>query len=224
MYQVRLADIFWHHVATSLLDLLRFTHNSDTSAATGCAWLHYVHVFEVAHFSVDQPSLVVLWEYVGRWADVKRLAMKTFHTLHIPPHVVLPSNCPWASKVINVLLTVHVFQSALLEETCPDHVPAWTSHVFETCHLQRVDHTVVGVRTIGDFETWSFVRLQLVLGKLYDSRVVLGEISLLPKERWVGEEDVWIPGREWALDESYNLIGWTSQILISECMLTLLVC
>ena len=112
--------------------------------------------------------------------------------------------------MVKVLVLIDVTQPALSEETSPADVVLGVANVPKTGHLKRVNHTVIGVGAVRDLETWSFVWLQLVLCKLHDSRVILGQVPLFTEEWRVGEEDIWISGGERALDESNDLVGWTS--------------
>ena len=76
--------------------------------------------------------------------------------------------------MIDMLLGVHVPQAALLEETSPDAVPRGPCHMPKTGHFQGVDHAVVGVGAVRDFEARRAVWLELFLIILYDPAVVRG--------------------------------------------------
>ena len=153
--------------------MLCFADHTDATATARRARLHDVHVLEVTDLSVDLPPLVILREDVSGWADVEGFTMKSLHSLHISPHIVLSTDGPRACKMVNFLLWIQVLQSTLLEQACPDHVPARARDVSEASHLEGVDNAVVSVSALRHFKARSLVRLQLILGVLDDAIVVL---------------------------------------------------
>ena len=99
----------------SFINLL-FLSDYSNAFSTACTdRLHYVHIFEIADFSVYVPPLIVFGHNVSRWCDVERLAMEAPHALHVSPHVVLAADAPGAGKVVNVLIGVKVFKAGLFE-------------------------------------------------------------------------------------------------------------
>lgn len=156
----------------ALVYCLFFADDSDTLATARCIRLHNVHVLKVTRLAVNHPSLVVLRKDVSRRSNIKSLPVQPAHPLHVSPHVVFPADGPGSCEVIDMLLRVHVPQAALLEETSPDAVPRGPSHMPKTGHLQGVDHAVVGVGAVGDFEARRAVWLELFLIILYDPAVV----------------------------------------------------
>ena len=143
--QVGFADVFGYYIAVALVDGLFLAYDADTPATTRRNRLYYEHVLEVVHLSVDAPAFVVFGHDVSRWTDIEGLAVESFHALHISPHIVLPADCPRASKMVNVLTRIQILESALFEEASPGYVPIRTRHVTEAGHFKRVDYTVVGV-------------------------------------------------------------------------------
>ena len=76
----------------------------------------------------------------------------------------------------------------------------------EPGHLQRIYHTVVSMCRVSHLEAWCAVRLELVLRELDDSRVVARKVTLRPKERRIGEEDVRLTRCKWALYHRNDLV------------------
>ena len=156
----------------ALVYCLFLANDSDTFATARCIWLHNVHVLKVTCLAVNHPSLVVLREDVSRWSNVKSLPVQPAHPLHVPPHVVFPTDCPGAREVIYMLLRVHVPQTALPEETGPDDIPSGPSHMPKAGHLQGVHHAVIGMSAVRNFEAWSAIWLKLLLVELNDPAIV----------------------------------------------------
>ena len=92
----------------------------------------------------------------------------------------------------------------------------------ETGHLERVHDAVVSVCAIADLEARCAVRLELVLRELDDSRVVARKVTLRPKERRIGEEDVRFTRCKWALYHRNDLVWRPLQEFISNGELPLL--
>lgn len=95
-----LREVLGHQVARSLVDLLLLADDADASAATRGSWLHDVHVFEVVHFTLVHPPLVILWEYVGWRADLEVLAVPPSLALGVSPEITLVSDVPGASEMV----------------------------------------------------------------------------------------------------------------------------
>ena len=68
-----------------------------------------------------------------------------------------------------MLLSVHVPQTALPKEACPDNVPGGASHVPKAGHFEGVHYAIVRVCALRYLEAGSAVRLKLLLIILDDS-------------------------------------------------------
>lgn len=124
--------------------------------------------------------------------------------------------------MVDVLLRIHVAEATLSKETSPDHAPGRVCHVAEASHFESVDDAVVGVGALRDFEAGCTVGLQLILGVLDYSGVITRQVALLSQERWVREKNVGLARGERTFDHGDNLIGRSSQKLISNSILALL--
>ena len=65
--------------------------------------------------------------------------------------------------MINVLLSVHIPESTLPEESSPDDIPSGTRNVPETSHFQGIYDAVVCMRAIANFKARCAIRLELLL-------------------------------------------------------------
>ena len=150
--------------------------------------------------------------------------MQASHSLHVTPHVVLATDGPRASEVVNMLLVIEIAQTALSEQASPDDIPSWSLDVAEACHLESIDDTIVSMRCLTDPEARHAVGFELLLCVLYDARVVAGQVALLAEERWIREEDEGLSGWEWRLDHRNDLVWRSPQEFVSDCILSLFVC
>jgi hypothetical protein len=74
-------------------------------------------------------------------------------SLYISPKVSFMSNIPGTSKVINLLVLIHVLQFRWANQTGPKAVPGATLAESEAGDLESVDHTIVCMCRIIDFES-----------------------------------------------------------------------
>ncbi len=72
-------------------------------------------MFEVCHLSIDVPSLIVLWENIGGWRNIKKFAVKPTTSLHVTPHKIFAAEAPTASEMVSVLVLVCFIDSTGLE-------------------------------------------------------------------------------------------------------------
>ena len=63
-------------------------------------------MFEVCSLSINVPSLIILWENIGGWRNIKKFAIKPTTSLHVTPHQIFAAEAPTARKMINVLVLV----------------------------------------------------------------------------------------------------------------------
>ena len=145
---MRLAHILRHDVILSLGNILLFANDADALATTGCVGFHNVHILKVARFTVNHPALIIFRENVRGRGNIEGLAVQAAHSLNIAPHQVFSTDSPGASEVIDVLLGVHVPETALFEETSPDHVPSRACYMTEASHFEGIHDTVVCMRAI----------------------------------------------------------------------------
>ena len=99
----------------SFINLLFLSDYSNAFTAARTDGFHYIHVFKVAHFAIDVPSLVVLRHDIGRGCDVEGFAVQASHALDVSPHVVFAADAPGSGEVVNVLIRVKVFKAALFK-------------------------------------------------------------------------------------------------------------
>lgn len=78
-----------------------------TSAAAETRRLEDVHVLEVRHFTVVQPSFVIFRQDVSSGTNFKVSALFASLPLAIPPHVGLAAKTPGSAEVVDLLVLVH---------------------------------------------------------------------------------------------------------------------
>lgn len=80
-------------------------------------------MLKVRHFSVIQPPLVVIWQNIRGWTDVKVFALLSTLALTVAPEIGLAAKTPGTYKVIDLLELIHALESTLPNEACPETVP-----------------------------------------------------------------------------------------------------
>lgn len=106
--QVRFGDIFRHQVALSFGNRVLFADDLDTFSATCACWLEYVHVLEIIHFSVIDPSFVIFRENICYRTYFKIFSVLSSLFLNISPEVGFASKSPGTGKMIDFLMWVHI--------------------------------------------------------------------------------------------------------------------
>jgi hypothetical protein len=136
----------------SFVDGLFFRNDFDPATATRCSRLENEHVFEIIHLSFVAESLIVLWEQVGVWTDLKILSISSPLSLHVAPQVSLVTNVPSACKMIDFLKLIHVLEFAWPNQTGPEGIPGSTFAEPEAGCFECIDDAVVGVGRVVDPE------------------------------------------------------------------------
>mmetsp|Transcript_13126 Transcript_13126/g.20386 ORF Transcript_13126/g.20386 Transcript_13126/m.20386 type:complete len:204 (+) Transcript_13126:1015-1626(+) len=153
--QMRLGQVLLHQVAGSFVDRLLLANDADASSAGAARRFQNVHIFEVAHLSVVIPPLEIFREKIRRRADLEVLPVTAALSLDISPEVTLVSNVPSTSEVIQLLELIQIFELRRPDEASPQAVPLAAVAEAETCRLEGVDHTVVGMGRVIDLEAQS---------------------------------------------------------------------
>ena len=207
--QVRLWHVLRHNIAAPLAHLLLFSDNTNPFATTCRNWLHNVHVFEIAHFTINLPSFVIFGENVRRRTNVEGFAVETSHSLHITPHVIFAANWPTARKMVNVLHGADILEPTLAEKTSPHDIVRSIGNVSKPGHFKRIYHTVVRVSRRTHLESRRRIRFQLLLCVLHNAGPVFGQSALFSEKWWIGEENVGLSGRKNAINQRHDLV-WRS--------------
>jgi hypothetical protein len=118
-----LRDVFLHKVAWTLADGLLFGDDSDTSTTTGGCWLENIHFLEVVHFSFVAESFVVLWEQICIRTYFKVFAISSSLTLDVSPEVAFVTNVPCSSKMIYLLILIHILEFTWSNQASPQGIP-----------------------------------------------------------------------------------------------------
>jgi hypothetical protein len=103
---MRFGDVTTDDIPVPFLDFLLFANDPDASTTAASRWLHDVHVTEVTQLTVLNETLVVLWENVSGWCNIKISAVMAFHALDVSPQVVLATDAPRACEVVDLLIAV----------------------------------------------------------------------------------------------------------------------
>jgi hypothetical protein len=120
---MRFGNVTTDDIPVPFLDVLLLSNYPDAPTTAASRWLHDVHVTEVTQLTVLDKTLVVLWENVSGWCNIKISAVMAFHALDVSPQVVLATYAPRACEVVDLLITVQVLYATLLEEARPADVP-----------------------------------------------------------------------------------------------------
>ena len=170
---MRLTHILRNNIAWALIHGLLAANDFDSFTTARCKRLHNVHILEVARLSINHPALVVFGKDVRWRSNVKSFPVQSTHPLNVPPHQIFTPDRPWACKVVYMLEGVHVAETSLFKQACPDYVPSWARDMSKACHLERIYNAVVSMCTFRNFKAGETRRAKLVKLVLDDLRVVL---------------------------------------------------
>lgn len=120
---------------------------------------------------------------------------------------------PSSSKVIELLIDIHILELAWPDQPSPETIPLSTLREPEASCFEGVDYAVVGVRRTVDFKSQSRERLQIILSELLDAFFLARSRHL--KERWIIEKDCWLTTWNATVHQCYDIIGWPTK----ECFL-----
>ena len=161
---MRIADVLRDNIARFSLNLLLLPDDFDSTATAGRTRLHYVHVSVVVRLAIHAELAVVIGEDVGSRTEIE-LGKDAFHPANILPHHVFAADLERLGKVVQLLVLRRLLQVLRLRLPSPLHVPLGAvrpDYSHSSC-LQRVDHGVVDVGGLGDFEAEHHVMLLEIL-------------------------------------------------------------
>ena len=136
-------NIFLNKVSRSLVHILLFTYNSDSSPTTCCCRFHDVHISKVVHFAFLTKPLVIFREKISGGTNLKIFSISSSLSLDIPPQVTFVAHIPSASKMVNLLVLVHIFEFGGTDQASPEAIPSTSFRKPEASRFECVNDTIV---------------------------------------------------------------------------------
>ena len=107
---MRLSKILRYQISTSLINMLLFSYDFDTTTTARSSGFHYVHMLKAFHLSFILPPFIVFWENVRCRRDIIILPVRSFHLEDISPKIILSTQVPRPWEMINLLILIDVLE------------------------------------------------------------------------------------------------------------------